>query len=68
MPEFVQGEATPARMADALEPLLDPESPTRQRTLRDLQDVRTALGSPGAARRVAALIAEILRQGSPRAP
>ncbi len=68
VPEFVQGEAIPARMADALEPLLDPESPTRQRTLRDLQDVRTALGSSGAARRVTALIAEILRQGSPRAP
>ncbi len=60
VPEFVQGEATPERVADALEPLLHPASPARLRTVRALGEVRAALGTPGAARRVVDLMAEIL--------
>jgi lipid-A-disaccharide synthase len=53
-PEFVQGQLVPARVADALEPLLH-ESVTRRQMLADLADVRSRLGAPGAADRVAAM-------------
>ncbi len=60
VPEFVQEKATPARIADALEPLLHTASPARLRMVRALSEVRAALGSPGAARRVVELMAGIL--------
>ena len=53
-PEFVQDDLVPERVADTLEPLLQ-ESPQRSRMLEDLAFVRSRLGAPGAADRVAAM-------------
>ncbi len=58
-PEFVQGALRPGPVAAALQPLLDPGSDKRARMLADLREVRSALGTPGAARRVAALAVEL---------
>jgi lipid-A-disaccharide synthase len=60
-PEFVQDALQPARVADALEPLLDEASPRRAAMIRDLASVRDTLGSPGAAARVARMAAELAR-------
>lgn len=57
--EFVQGALEPSGVAAALQPLLDSGSPERARMIADLREVRSALGSPGAARRVAALAVEL---------
>jgi lipid-A-disaccharide synthase len=61
-PEFVQNDLRPAAVARALKPLLDGDSPERQRMLVELNGVRQMLGEPGAARRVAAL-AQKLAEG-----
>jgi lipid-A-disaccharide synthase len=58
-PEFVQGALEPMAVAAALQPLLDPGAPERARMLAELREVRSALGTPGAARRVAALAVEL---------
>lgn len=58
VPEFLQQEAVPARMAEALEALL--EGPARDAQLRALAEVREALGPPGAAERAAALAEQML--------
>ena len=58
-PEFVQRGLRPDRLTAALRPLLDPDSPERARMLADLREVRSLLGVPGAARRVAALALEL---------
>ena len=60
-PEFVQDALTPARVADALEPLLDESSAARHSMVRDLLAVRAELGTPGAARRVARMASELAR-------
>lgn len=60
-PEFVQGEATPPRLADALLPLLDPASPRRRTMVEELAGVRARLGGGGAAERVTELAASLLR-------
>jgi lipid-A-disaccharide synthase len=57
--EFVQDALRPAVVADALEPLLDPNSAERMGALIDLADVRSRLGTPGAAGRVARIAAEL---------
>ena len=51
--EFIQDEIVPSRMADALAPLLDKESSQRKEVLAGLAEVRSKLGTPGAADRVA---------------
>ena len=52
VPELVQGEVNPRRLAQELERLLDPATATRMRA--DLSEIRARLGPPGAADRVAA--------------
>jgi lipid-A-disaccharide synthase len=58
-PEFVQAALVPNAVADALEPLLDRGSATRSRMVAELARVRDSLGTPGAARRVAAIATEL---------
>lgn len=60
-PEFVQDALVPARVADALEPLLSRNSTERQAMLAGLADVRAKLGSPGAAVRVADMALGMVR-------
>jgi lipid-A-disaccharide synthase len=57
--EFVQDAMRAPAIADALDPLLDPASGERSRMLSDLAGVRGRLGTPGAARRVASMIASL---------
>lgn len=52
-PEFIQDALQPTAVANALEPLLNPESLERRRMLGELDAVRASLGHPGAAERVA---------------
>lgn len=63
-PEFVQDAVVPVAMADVLEPLLDPASPTRAAMVSELAAVRDMLGEAGAAHRVARIALE-LAAGAP---
>jgi len=56
-PEFVQNDATPAALADALEPLLA-ATPARARMVEGLAAVASALGPPGADERAADAVRE----------
>lgn len=58
VPELLQDDATPDALAAALLPLLDPASPERRAQLEALAEVRSVLGAPGAAGRVAELVLE----------
>lgn len=60
VPEVLQSEARPERLADLLDPLLDENSPERARMIAALQGVRQALGSPGAGERVAEIAVRLL--------
>lgn len=59
-PEFVQEQLVPGRVADTLEPLLE-DSADRRHMLDDLADVRSRLGAPGAADRVAEMALGMVR-------
>jgi lipid-A-disaccharide synthase len=65
-PEFVQAALIPSRVADALQPLLEPDNPRRTAMIGDLAAVRAMLGEAGAAARVAAMALE-LASGAPTA-
>lgn len=58
--EFVQDALQPARVADALVPLLD-DTAARAESLRGLAEVRSRLGTPGAAARVAEIASVLTR-------
>jgi lipid-A-disaccharide synthase len=60
-PEFLQGRAKAETLADGVLPLLDARNPVTQRQREGLQLVRDRLGAPGAADRVAALAAGLIR-------
>ena len=59
VPEFLQGDALPDRVADALETLLG--EPARERQLDALREVAKSLGDGGANERAAALAETMLR-------
>ncbi|HZS59358.1 MAG TPA: lipid-A-disaccharide synthase [Gemmatimonadaceae bacterium] len=60
-PEFIQGDVQPGPMADALVPLLDRSSNTHTTAVADLAKVKAALGTPGAAERVAEMASKLAR-------
>lgn len=60
VPEYVQEETDPVAIADRLLSLLDPSTSEHRQQLLDLDGVRDALGSPGAADRVAGLLDEVV--------
>jgi lipid-A-disaccharide synthase len=53
VPELIQEEMKGAALASAVRPLLDPGSPQASEMRRNLEEVRSLLGAPGAADRVA---------------
>ena len=58
-PEFVQAALRPTAVADALAPLLESASAERTAMVAGLADVRAALGTAGAASRVASMALEL---------
>jgi lipid-A-disaccharide synthase len=58
-PEFIQDGVQPRAMADALVPLLDESSAVRATAVAELAKVRSALGAPGAAVRVAEMASRL---------
>jgi lipid-A-disaccharide synthase len=64
VPELLQSEASPARMAEEAERLLS-DAGARDAQLRALAEVRRTLGEPGAARRVAEEVAAFLPEETP---
>jgi lipid-A-disaccharide synthase len=60
MPEFIQGEVRPDRIAPLLLELLETSSSARRDQLESLEKVRARLGEPGAAERVADLVDQVL--------
>ena len=62
--EFIQDDIVPARMAAALTDLLDHRSVRRKEVLEGLAQVRSRLGTPGAADRVARMAGALAERRS----
>jgi lipid-A-disaccharide synthase len=58
--EFIQDDIVPERIAEAMVGLLDPGSLQRLEVLAGLAEVRSKLGSPGAADRVARIASDLV--------
>jgi lipid-A-disaccharide synthase len=58
--ELLQQQLTPESVAAAVEPLLLPNSPERQRILEGYDRLRQRLGDPGVTQRAAATILDSL--------
>ena len=58
-PELLQGDATPEKLARAIEPLLA-DSQTRKNMINELDRVRGILGDPGAVERAAKIVLQEL--------
>lgn len=67
VPEFVQADAVPERIAAELSALLKDPSRRRQMTV-DLDEVRRKLGQPGTSKKVAAILHEMIADQVSRAP
>lgn len=67
VPELIQDEVAPRRLAEALAPLLETGEAERRRIREGLAGVRDRLGSPGCAGRVADHAMELMA-GSPTVP
>ena len=65
VPELLQDAVTPESLERAIRPLLG-DTPIRKDVLAGLASVRERLGRPGAADRVAGLVAEALEEGGLR--
>jgi lipid-A-disaccharide synthase len=59
VPELLQGDMTPERIAGEIRRLWVP-GPPREEMLQGLEEVRTRLGAPGAASRAAEAVLELL--------
>ena len=62
VPELMQSDFTPERVAAEVSALLD-DPGRREAMRRDLAEVRHRLGEPGASARAAGMVAEALIQG-----
>jgi lipid-A-disaccharide synthase len=60
VPELLQDAVTAERLAEAVRPLLDPAHPATIAQREGLREVRSRLGSPGAAGRVAEMAEQLL--------
>ena len=58
--EFVQDDVVPVKMADELARLLTKGNPRRHEVMTGLAEVRSKLGSPGAASRVARIASDLV--------
>ena len=64
VPELLQGDMTPERIAGEIRRLWTPGAP-RDEMLQGLEEVRTRLGEAGAAERAAESVLELLPPASP---